>query len=105
MLVSVKFLMVLFLWSVGFNPAISGNDGLSRYRTDFHEIEVFLMLVFLIPTNTFLNFFPDLSKTLLFFQQIGSGNFSRVFKVFKRIDGCMYAVKHSTKQLHQDTDR
>ncbi|KAH0637047.1 wee1-like protein kinase [Solanum tuberosum] len=59
-----------------FNPAISGNDGLSRYRTDFHEIE-----------------------------QIGSGNFSRVFKVFKRIDGCMYAVKHSTKQLHQDTDR
>ncbi|CAN4091454.1 unnamed protein product [Withania somnifera] len=60
----------------GFNPAIFGNDGLSRYRTDFHEIE-----------------------------QIGSGNFSRVFKVFKRIDGCMYAVKHSTKQLHQDTDR
>ncbi|KAM3356129.1 wee1-like protein kinase isoform X1 [Capsicum galapagoense] len=60
----------------GFNPAIFGNDGLSRYRTDFHEIE-----------------------------QIGSGNFSRVFKVFKRIDGCMYAVKHSTKQLHQNTDR
>lgn len=60
----------------GYNPAIFGNDGLSRYRSDFHEIE-----------------------------QIGSGNFSRVFKVFKRIDGCMYAVKHSTKQLHQDTDR
>ncbi|KAK4357271.1 hypothetical protein RND71_022881 [Anisodus tanguticus] len=60
----------------GFNPVIFGNDGMSRYRTDFHEIE-----------------------------QIGSGNFSRVFKVFKRIDGCMYAVKHSTKQLHQDTDR
>ncbi|OIT08078.1 PREDICTED: wee1-like protein kinase [Nicotiana attenuata] len=60
----------------GFNPVIFGNDGLSRYRSDFHEVE-----------------------------QIGTGNFSRVFKVLKRIDGCMYAVKHSTKQLHQDTDR
>ncbi|GLU07401.1 hypothetical protein SLE2022_243610 [Rubroshorea leprosula] len=30
------------------------------------------------------------------------GNFSQVFKVLKRIDGCMYAVKHTTRQLHQD---
>ncbi|CAA3016766.1 wee1 kinase [Olea europaea subsp. europaea] len=60
----------------GFCPAGIGGDGLSRYRTDFHEIE-----------------------------QIGSGNFSRVFKVLKRLDGCMYAVKHSLKRLHQDTER
>ncbi|KAE8692020.1 Wee1-like protein kinase [Hibiscus syriacus] len=60
----------------GFFPAIIGGDGLSRYHTDFHEIE-----------------------------QIGTGNFSRVFKVLKRIDGCLYAVKHSTRQLHQDTER
>ncbi|CAI9775771.1 unnamed protein product [Fraxinus pennsylvanica] len=59
-----------------FCPAGIGGDGLSRYRTDFHEIE-----------------------------QIGSGNFSRVFKVLKRLDGCMYAVKHSLKRLHQDTER
>ncbi|KAK1292931.1 Wee1-like protein kinase [Acorus calamus] len=53
-----------------------GGDGLSRYRTDFHEIE-----------------------------QIGCGNFSRVFKVLKRIDGCLYAVKHSIRQLRMDTER
>ncbi|GAB4841151.1 Mitosis inhibitor protein kinase wee1 [Ancistrocladus abbreviatus] len=60
----------------GHFPASSGADGLSRYRTDFHEIE-----------------------------QIGSGNFSCVFKVLKRIDGCLYAVKHTTRQLHQDAER
>ncbi|KAI5680413.1 hypothetical protein M9H77_01640 [Catharanthus roseus] len=60
-----------------FYPAVMGtNDGLSRYRTDFHEIE-----------------------------KIGDGNFSCVFKVLKRIDGCLYAVKQSMKQLHNDTER
>ncbi|XP_042459196.1 wee1-like protein kinase isoform X2 [Zingiber officinale] len=53
-----------------------GGDGLSRYHTDFHEIE-----------------------------QIGYGNFSNVFKVLKRIDGCLYAVKQSNKQLHHDMER
>ncbi|THF96590.1 hypothetical protein TEA_010071 [Camellia sinensis var. sinensis] len=38
-------------------------------------------------------------------QQIGNGNFSCVFKVLKRIDGCFYAVKKSTRLLHQDTER
>ncbi|KAJ6319815.1 hypothetical protein OIU78_015258 [Salix suchowensis] len=56
--------------------AFSGGDGLSRYHTDFHEI-----------------------------QQIGTGNFSSVYKVLKRIDGCLYAVKHSTRRLHQDAER
>ncbi|XP_051142611.1 wee1-like protein kinase isoform X2 [Andrographis paniculata] len=60
---------------LGFNAGIGG-DGLSRYRTDFHEIE-----------------------------KIGTGNFNHVFKVLKRIDGCMYAVKHSINKLHQDTER
>ncbi|CAK9175966.1 unnamed protein product [Ilex paraguariensis] len=60
----------------GFSPVVIGGDGLSRYRTDFHEIV-----------------------------QIGNGNFSRVFKVLKRIDGCMYAVKCSARQLHQDAER
>ncbi|KAJ7977527.1 wee1-like protein kinase [Quillaja saponaria] len=58
-----------------FSTVIAGN-GLSRYHTDFHEIE-----------------------------KIGMGNFSSVFKVLKRIDGCLYAVKHSTRQLHQETER
>ncbi|PIN05369.1 Cyclin-dependent kinase WEE1 [Handroanthus impetiginosus] len=60
----------------GFYPAGIGGDGLSRYRTDFHEIE-----------------------------KIGDGNFNHVYKVLKRIDGCMYAVKRSMRQLHQDTER
>ncbi|KAL1825853.1 hypothetical protein ACET3Z_012631 [Daucus carota] len=60
----------------GLFPSSISGDGLSRYRTDFHEIE-----------------------------QIGNGNFSRVFKALKRIDGCMYAVKHSTRQLHLDMER
>ncbi|KAJ4835535.1 hypothetical protein Tsubulata_041078 [Turnera subulata] len=60
----------------GFFPANVGGVGLSRYHTDFHEI-----------------------------QQIGAGNFSCVFKVLKRIDGCLYAVKRSTRQLHQDAER
>ncbi|GMN38060.1 hypothetical protein TIFTF001_007318 [Ficus carica] len=59
-----------------FFPAIIGGNGLSRYHTDFHEIEF-----------------------------IGSGNFSRVFKVLKRIDGSLYAVKQNIKQLHQDRER
>ncbi|KAJ6795663.1 wee1-like protein kinase [Iris pallida] len=61
--------------STGYSPIVGG-DGLSRYRTDFHEIE-----------------------------QIGCGNFSHVFKVLKRIDGCMYAVKRSIKQLRHDNER
>ncbi|KAL5839245.1 hypothetical protein ACOSQ4_011853 [Xanthoceras sorbifolium] len=60
----------------GLFPAIVRGNSLSRYHMDFHEIE-----------------------------QIGIGNFSLVFKVLKRIDGCFYAVKHSTRQLHQDTER
>ncbi|ONH93847.1 hypothetical protein PRUPE_8G256300 [Prunus persica] len=59
-----------------FFPAIMGGNGLSRYCADFHEIE-----------------------------QIGSGYFSHVFKALNRIDGCLYAVKLSMKQLHQDTER
>ncbi|CAN6482930.1 unnamed protein product [Victoria cruziana] len=57
-------------------PSVVGGEGLSRYHTDFHEL-----------------------------QEIGCGNFSRVFKVLKRIDGCIYAVKHTIKQLHQETER
>ncbi|XP_052186202.1 wee1-like protein kinase [Diospyros lotus] len=60
----------------GILATITGGDSLSRYRTDFHEIE-----------------------------EIGNGNFSRVFKVLKRIDGCLYAVKQSTTLLQQDADR
>ncbi|KAF8044964.1 hypothetical protein N665_5926s0001 [Sinapis alba] len=59
-----------------FLPASMSGDGLSRYLTDFHEI-----------------------------QQIGAGNFSRVFKVLKRIDGCLYAVKYSTRKLYLDSER
>ncbi|PKA63486.1 Wee1-like protein kinase [Apostasia shenzhenica] len=59
----------------GLSPSI-GREGLSRYRTDFHELE-----------------------------KIGIGNFSHVFKVLKRIDGCLYAVKCSIKQLHNDMER
>ncbi|KAM1449609.1 hypothetical protein ACFX1R_009280 [Malus domestica] len=62
--------------SKAFFPAFMGGNGLSRYCADFHEIE-----------------------------QIGSGYFSHVFKVLNRIDGCLYAVKRSMKQLHQDTER
>ncbi|XP_019418128.1 PREDICTED: wee1-like protein kinase isoform X2 [Lupinus angustifolius] len=60
----------------GLFPPTIGGDGLSRYHTEFHEIE-----------------------------QIGRGNFSSVFKVLKRIDGCLYAVKHSSRQLRLETER
>ncbi|KAK7306904.1 hypothetical protein VNO77_44865 [Canavalia gladiata] len=60
----------------GLFPALTGGDGLSRYCTDFYEIE-----------------------------QIGRGNFSNVFKVLKRIDGCLYAVKKCTRQLCRETER
>ncbi|XP_004309698.1 PREDICTED: wee1-like protein kinase-like [Fragaria vesca subsp. vesca] len=59
-----------------FLPAMKDGNGLSRYCADFHEIE-----------------------------QIGTGNFSHVFKVLNRIDGCLYAVKQSISQLHLDTER
>ncbi|KNA17261.1 hypothetical protein SOVF_081540 [Spinacia oleracea] len=60
----------------GYLSASNAADSMSRYRADFQEIE-----------------------------QIGNGNFSRVFKVLKRIDGCLYAVKRSTRQLSLDTER
>ncbi|KAM7274775.1 hypothetical protein ACFE04_016641 [Oxalis oulophora] len=60
----------------GFIPAQISGDGLSRYYTEFQEIE-----------------------------KIGSGNFSCVFKVLKRIDGCLYAVKRITRQLHKELER
>ncbi|EYU35770.1 hypothetical protein MIMGU_mgv1a021232mg [Erythranthe guttata] len=56
-----------------FHPAGIGGDGLFRYGTNFHEIE-----------------------------KIGYGNFNQFFKVLKRLDGCMYAVKHS---MRQDVER
>ncbi|KAJ0962798.1 hypothetical protein J5N97_027920 [Dioscorea zingiberensis] len=59
----------------GFSPTIGG-DGLSRYRTDFYEIE-----------------------------QIGLGHFGRVFKVLKRIDGCLYAVKCNIQPFRNDMER
>lgn len=49
---------------------------LSRYRADFHELE-----------------------------EIGRGNFSRVYKVLNRLDGCCYAVKCSQSQLRLDSER
>ncbi|KAL6006884.1 Mitosis inhibitor protein kinase wee1 [Asimina triloba] len=75
--------------AAGFFPSVGG-DGLSRYCADFHEIERFCV---------------SRQVDSSFHQQIGSGNFSLVFKVLKRIDGCMYAVKHSIKELHLDADR
>ncbi|MED6106763.1 Mitosis inhibitor protein kinase wee1 [Stylosanthes scabra] len=60
----------------GLFPAVTGEDGISRYHNDFHEIE-----------------------------QIGRGHFSSVFKVLKRIDGCLYAVKRSARQLILETER
>ncbi|KAI7994180.1 hypothetical protein LOK49_LG11G02148 [Camellia lanceoleosa] len=47
---------------------------------------------------------PELKKDLQLLKQIGNGNFSCVFKVLKRIDGCFYAVKNSTRLLHQYTE-
>ncbi|KAK7389422.1 hypothetical protein VNO78_24453 [Psophocarpus tetragonolobus] len=60
----------------GLFPTLTGGNSLSRYSTDFHEIEL-----------------------------IGKGNFSNVFKVLKRIDGCMYAVKCSTRPLCREPER
>nr|GEX25162.1 probable protein phosphatase 2C 27 [Tanacetum cinerariifolium] len=73
----MKYYSYFFAEKVGvvFSPP-SGGNGLSRYRTDFHEIK-----------------------------QIGIENFNCVFKVLKRIDGCMYAVKRSIKKLYQDAER
>ncbi|KAH7430207.1 hypothetical protein KP509_09G088500 [Ceratopteris richardii] len=58
-----------------YRPAV-GAKCASRYREEFHEIE-----------------------------EIGRGNFSTVFKVLKRLDGCLYAVKRSHNQLLQDSER
>lgn len=55
---------------------LSGQTSVSRYREDFHEI-----------------------------QEIGRGNFSRVFKVLNRIDGCLYAVKRSQHALRMTSER
>lgn len=38
-------------------------------------------------------------------QEIGHGNFSRVFKVLKRVDGCLYAIKRSLHRLQMTSER
>ncbi|GAQ82430.1 Cyclin-dependent kinase WEE1 [Klebsormidium nitens] len=48
----------------------------SRYKEDFHEIK-----------------------------EIGRGNFSRVYKVRRRLDGCLYAMKRSMKPIYQDSEK
>lgn len=55
---------------------IQSGTCLSRYRADFHELE-----------------------------EIGRGNFSRVYKALNRLDGCCYAVKCSQSELRLDTER
>jgi wee1-like protein kinase len=50
-------------------------------------------------------FFTDIYSDMFNFQKIGNGNFSVVFKVLNRIDGCLYAVKRSIKQLNNDMER
>ncbi|KAK2429165.1 Mitosis inhibitor protein kinase wee1 [Trifolium repens] len=64
------------LWGAYLSSKFTAVDGPSRYRADFHEIK-----------------------------QIGRGNFSCVFKVLKRIDGGMYAVKRNTNKLQLETER
>lgn len=46
----------------GFYPAGIGGDGLSRYRTDFHEIEVNRPKY----SFDFYNFYPFLTDIILF---------------------------------------
>lgn len=60
----------------GFFGSIIGGDIFPRYRSDFLEIE-----------------------------QIGTGNFSCVYKAKNRIDGTLYAIKKSTRLLTQETQR
>ena len=36
---------------------------------------------------------------------LGSGNFSRVYRVVGRVDGCEYAIKRSTRPLQCDASR
>ena len=36
---------------------------------------------------------------------LGSGNFSRVYRVVGRLDGCEYAIKRSTRPLQSDAAR
>lgn len=62
--------------TAGHSMAAMGGNSLSRYRDEFHELE-----------------------------ELGRGNFSKVFKVIKRIDGCSYAVKQSLRPLRLDSER
>ncbi|XP_027933621.1 wee1-like protein kinase [Vigna unguiculata] len=62
--------------SPGLCPSlVGGRRGLSRYHNDFNEIE-----------------------------KIGSGNFGNVFKVLRRVDGCLYAVKQTSDQLCKNSE-
>ncbi|KAF2314967.1 hypothetical protein GH714_037376 [Hevea brasiliensis] len=85
--------------------AVVGGAGLSRYHTDFHEIQVSIQDPRFSTVSESSSFGCVNRCILISFLAIGSGSFSRAFKVLKRIDGCMYAVKCSTRQLHQDSER
>ncbi|XP_002985199.2 wee1-like protein kinase [Selaginella moellendorffii] len=55
---------------------VSAFGSSSRYREEFHQIK-----------------------------EIGRGDFSYVYEVLKRLDGCLYAVKHSNRRLLNEGDR
>jgi hypothetical protein len=110
----------MFLWLAARMPApLSGQTSVSRYREDFHEIQVWLnffwtlwwfafsllsaivMTLIVLASASCICWPPSGTK----WQEIGRGNFSRVFKVLNRIDGCLYAVKRSQHALRMTSER
>ncbi|KAF3341355.1 wee1-like protein kinase isoform X2 [Carex littledalei] len=107
MCIFLKTVLVLFAKAMPDGTLNIVQEGLRKYlleeldQTFPDEVEAYRD----IRVTSAADFLPQLVEMGFHGTVPISMNLSRVFKVLKRIDGCLYAVKQSIKQLHNETER
>eukprot|EP00898_Chlorokybus_atmophyticus_P008408 jgi/Chlat1/8569/Chrsp82S07955 len=80
------------------NPYLSSEDAHANVPTPTKPAVPVRMSPWLAGTSRYRDEFIEL-------KELGRGSFGKVMLVRKKIDGCLYAVKRSAKQLLEDSER